>query len=65
MTQYFHTILNVEQAKQLGADFGVKGFDGTGPYCFESWTPRDSTVLTKHAGYKWGPPIKASGVAAK
>jgi peptide/nickel transport system substrate-binding protein len=57
MTQYFHTILNVEQTKQLGADFGVKGFDGTGPYCFESWTPRDSTVLTKHVGYKWGPPI--------
>lgn len=55
MTQYFHTILNVDQAKQLGADFGVKGFDGTGPFCFESWTPRDSTVLTKHAGYKWGP----------
>ena len=57
MTQYFHTILNVDQTKQLGADFGVKGFDGTGPYCFESWTPRDSTVITKHAGYKWGPPI--------
>ena len=57
MTQYFHTILNVEQAKQLGADFGVKGVDGTGPFCFESWTPRDSTVLTKHKGYKWGPPI--------
>jgi len=57
MTQYFHTILNVEQAKQLGANFGVKAFDGTGPYCLESWTPRDSTVLTKHAGYKWGPPI--------
>ncbi len=57
MTQYFHTILNVEQAKQLGADFGVKAFDGTGPFCLESWTPRDSTVLTKHAGYKWGPPI--------
>ena len=57
MTQYFHTILNAEQAKQLGADFGVKGFDGTGPFCFESWTPRDSTVLTKHQGYKWGPPI--------
>jgi peptide/nickel transport system substrate-binding protein len=57
MTQYFHTVLNVDQVKQLGADFGVKGFDGTGPYCFESWTPRDSTVLTKHKGYKWGPPI--------
>ncbi|MBV8392704.1 MAG: ABC transporter substrate-binding protein, partial [Alphaproteobacteria bacterium] len=57
MTQYFHTIINADQAKQLGADFGVKGFDGTGPYCLESWTPRDSTVLTKHAGYKWGPAI--------
>jgi peptide/nickel transport system substrate-binding protein len=57
MTQYFHTVLNVEQAKQLGADFGVKAFDGTGPFCMESWTPRDSTVLTKHAGYKWGPSI--------
>ena len=57
MTQYFHTILNVEQVKQLGADFGIKGIDGTGPFCFESWTPRDSTVLTKHKGYKWGPPI--------
>lgn len=55
MTQYFHTVLNVDQAKQLGADYGVKGFDGTGPFCFESWTPRDSTVLSKHAGYKWGP----------
>jgi peptide/nickel transport system substrate-binding protein len=55
MTQYFHTILNVEQVKQLGADFGIKGIDGTGPFCFESWTPRDSTVLTKHKGYKWGP----------
>ena len=57
MTQYFHTIINAEQAKQLGADYGVKAFDGTGPFCLESWTPRDSTVLTKHAGYKWGPPI--------
>jgi peptide/nickel transport system substrate-binding protein len=55
MTQYFHTILNVEQAKQLGGDFGIKGIDGTGPFCFESWTPRDSTVLVKHKGYKWGP----------
>ena len=24
MTQYFHTVLNIEQVKQLGADFGVK-----------------------------------------
>jgi peptide/nickel transport system substrate-binding protein len=57
MTQPFHTIVNIDQVKQLGADFGVKGFDGTGPYCMESWTPRDQTVLVKHAAYKWAPPI--------
>ena len=55
MTQYFHTVLNIDQVKQLGADFGIKGIDATGPFCFESWTPRDQTVLTKHKGYKWGP----------
>ncbi len=65
MTQYFHTIVNAEQAKQLGADFGVKAFDGTGPFCMESWTPRDSTVLTKHAGYKWGPDIYAGVTEAQ
>ncbi len=57
VSQYFHTIVNAEQAKALGTDFGVKAFDGTGPFCMESWTPRDSTVITKHAGYKWGPGI--------
>lgn len=60
MTQYFHTIINVDQVKQLGADYGIKGFDGTGPFCMQSWTPRDQTVLTRHAAYKWGPPIYAS-----
>lgn len=55
MTQSFHTIIDIDQVKALGADFGVKGFNGTGPYCFESWTPRDQTVLVKHAAYKWGP----------
>ncbi len=57
MTQHFHVIVDAEQAKQLGQDFGVKAFNGTGPFCFESWTPRDQTVLVRHAGYKWGPPI--------
>ena len=57
MTQHNHTIINIDQVKALGEDFGVKGMDGTGPYCFESWTPRDQVVLKKHEGYNWGPPI--------
>ncbi|MBU2089835.1 MAG: ABC transporter substrate-binding protein, partial [Alphaproteobacteria bacterium] len=55
MTQHFHTIINVDQAKQLGDDFGVKALDTTGPFCFDSWAPRNQTVLTKHKGYNWGP----------
>src|SRR5258708_24117838 len=39
MTQYFHTILNVDQAKQLGADFGVKAFDGTAPSYLQTSPP--------------------------
>ncbi len=49
------TILNKENVESLGKDFGVKGFDGTGPYCWQSWEPRNQTVLTRHAAYKWGP----------
>ncbi|MBL8700159.1 MAG: ABC transporter substrate-binding protein [Alphaproteobacteria bacterium] len=59
MTQHFHVVVNAEQAKQLGQDFGVKAIDGTGPFCFESWTPRDQVVLTRNPNYKWGPPIYA------
>ncbi|WP_281684260.1 ABC transporter substrate-binding protein [Thalassobaculum salexigens] len=55
MTQHFHTIINVDQVNELGDDFGVKGFDGTGPYCFESWEPRNELVMTKHDAYTWGP----------
>jgi peptide/nickel transport system substrate-binding protein len=59
MSQHSHTIVNVEQVKTLGADFGIKALDGTGPFCFQSWTPRNEVVLTKHEGYNWGPSIYA------
>ena len=57
MTQHNHTIINIDQVKELGDDFGVKAFDGTGPYCFHSWEPRNQLVLKKHEGYNWGPSI--------
>ena len=28
-----------------GKDYGIKGIDGTGPWCFESWQPRTEIVL--------------------
>ena len=56
MTQHPFTVINAEQAKEHGADYGTKGVDGTGPFCLESWEPRNETVLVKHEGYNWGSP---------
>ena len=55
LTQSFGTIIDKAQVEKLGADFGIQGMNGTGPFCWENWTPRDKLSLTKHAGYKWGP----------
>lgn len=55
LTQSFATIIDRENVEALGADFGINGFNGTGPFCWESWTPRDKMVMTRHDGYSWGP----------
>lgn len=57
LTQYFGSIVDKDSVEKLGQNFGVQGFNGTGPYCWASWTPRQELVLTKHQGYNWGPPI--------
>jgi peptide/nickel transport system substrate-binding protein len=59
------TILNEDNVNDLGRDFGVKGIDGTGPYCWTSWEPRNQTVLTRRPEYKWGPPFYANRGPAK
>jgi peptide/nickel transport system substrate-binding protein len=59
------SILNKENVEALGRDFGVKGIDGTGPYCFTSWEPRNQTVITRRPEYKWGPPFYANKGPAK
>ena len=62
----FHaTILNKENVDTLGKDFGVKGFDGTGPFCWESWEPRNQAIVKRHAAYKWGPPFYQNKGPAK
>lgn len=57
LTNFQATIVNKDNVEALGKDFGVKGIDGTGPFCFQSWEPRSQIVATRHAAYKWGPPI--------
>ena len=57
MTQHPHTVVNIDQVNALGEDYGTKPFDGTGPFCMESWEPRNQVTMTKHDGYNWGPPF--------
>jgi peptide/nickel transport system substrate-binding protein len=55
LTQSFGTIVDRANVEALGEDFGVAGFNGTGPFCWVEWTPRDKMIVEKHAGYGWGP----------
>ncbi|MGE0718121.1 MAG: ABC transporter substrate-binding protein, partial [Alphaproteobacteria bacterium] len=57
LTQYFASIVDKASVEKLGADFGVKGFNGTGPYCWEAWVPRQEFAMRRNAAYKWGPDI--------
>ena len=52
---FTNAIHNKESVETLGKDYGIKGIDGTGPWCFESWQPRTEIVLKRHDAYKWGP----------
>lgn len=55
LTMWTSVIHNKDQVEQLGNDYGVKGLDGTGPWCFVSWKPRNEVVLRRHDAYRWGP----------
>ncbi len=57
LTQFFGSIVDRATVERLGDNFGVQGFNGTGPYCWASWTPRSELVLTRHPTYRWGPPV--------
>jgi peptide/nickel transport system substrate-binding protein len=55
LTMFTNAIHNKESVEALGKDYGVKGVDGTGPWCFVSWQPRTEVVLKRHDAYRWGP----------
>ena len=57
LTMFTNVIHNKESVEALGKDYGIKGADGTGPWCFESWQPRTEIVLKRHDAYRWGPSL--------
>lgn len=60
LSLFFGSIVDRATVERLGDDFGVRGFNGTGPFCWQAWSPRNEFVLTRHPTYKWGPPIYAN-----
>jgi peptide/nickel transport system substrate-binding protein len=57
LTLFFASIVDRATVERLGENFGVQGFNGTGPYCWVSWTPRQDMTIQKHPTYTWAPPI--------
>jgi peptide/nickel transport system substrate-binding protein len=57
LTLFFASIVDQANVEKLGDNFGVQGFNGTGPYCWVSWAPRQDFVLQRHPNYRWGPPL--------
>ncbi|QCK86189.1 ABC transporter substrate-binding protein [Phreatobacter aquaticus] len=57
LTQSFAVVIDKANVDALGADFGVRGFNGTGPYCWGEWRPRNDMRMRRHDAYRWGPPI--------
>jgi len=55
LTMFTNVIMNRENVEALGKDYGVRGMDGTGPWCFINWQPRTEINLRRHDAYKWGP----------
>lgn len=55
LTMFTNVIHNKESVESLGKDYGLKGVDGTGPWCFVNWKPRTEVVLKRHDAYRWGP----------
>ena len=51
LSLFFTTIVDRHAVETLGRDFGVRGFNGTGPYCWGGWQPRQELVLHRHQGY--------------
>jgi peptide/nickel transport system substrate-binding protein len=55
LAMFNNSIHNKDSVDALGKDYGIKGVDGTGPWCWVSWQPRTELLLKRHDAYKWGP----------
>jgi len=57
LTQSWAVVIDRASVERLGNDFGVRGFNGTGPFCWVDWRPRNDMTLRRNPAYRWGPPM--------
>lgn len=65
LTQNISAIVDEQNVAELGGDFGIKGLNGTGPFCWERWEPRNQFTVKRNPAYRWGPPIYGNTGPAK
>lgn len=53
-------IIDAEEAQRLGDQFAVTSLNGSGPYCWEHWRPREEISMTKNPRYTWGSGVYAN-----
>lgn len=57
LAQSFGAIIDREEVAAMGNEYGSRGLNGTGPFRWGEWRPRDRFVLNRHEAYRWGPAI--------
>jgi peptide/nickel transport system substrate-binding protein len=55
LANYWIGMVSPQAVEELGEDYGVKGFVGTGPFVFKEWISGDKIILEKNPNYTHGP----------
>ncbi len=58
-------IIDAEEADQLGDKFAVAHMNGSGPYCWEHWRPREEIAMKANPHYTWGTAVYENKGPAK
>lgn len=58
-------IIDAEEAERLGDKYAVDHLNGSGPFCWDHWKPRDEIAMKANPHYNWGTSVYANKGPAK
>ena len=58
-------IIDAEEAEKLGDKYAVDHLNGSGPYCWQHWRPREEIAMKANPHYNWGTSVYANKGPAK